>query len=178
MQTCDPRQTAATIRLETPANFDAIRRVHMDAFGRPAEANLVDVLRRHGQVVIALTAEVDGEVAGHAVLTPVTIIPTVPGLRMLGLGPVAVLSPFRRQGIGVMLIREAIAQACADGWQAISVLGDPDYYTRFGFVPAREVRLKCEFRVPAESFMVLELLPGTLEAVHGVVRYQPEFSGF
>ena len=123
-------------------------------------------------------AEVEREVVGHVLLTQVTLMPTVPGLRMLGLGPVAVLPQFQGQGIGSMLMQEAIGQACADGWQVIVALGNPEYYTRFNFVPAREVGLGCEFRVPAGSFMVLELRPGTLEGLRGVVRYQPEFSGF
>ena len=178
MQVSKVNQIAVSVRHETPADVQAIRRVNTDAYGRPAEANLVDVLRRHWQVIISLVAEVEREVVGHVLLTQVTLMPTVPGLRMLGLGPVAVLPQFQGPGIGSMLMQEAIGQACADGWQVIVALGNPEYYTRFDFVPAREVGLGCEFRVPAESFMVLELRPGTLEGLRGVVRYQPEFAGF
>lgn len=165
-------------RPEVSADTSSIRRVNTQAFGRPFEANLVDILRRHGQVVKSMIAEVDGEVVGHVILTQTTLMPTVPGLRMLGLGPVAVLPEFQRQGIGSTLIMEAIRQATSEGWHAIAVLGDPGYYTRFGFVQASGFGLGCEFRVPAESFMVLELQPGTLPGLRGVVRYQPEFSGF
>jgi putative acetyltransferase len=171
-------QTPIAVRFETPDDLAAIRRVNTAAFGRVAQANLVDVLRRHWQVIISLVAEVEKEVVGHALLTQVMLRPTVPGLRMLGLGPVAVLPEFQRRGIGAILIREAIAQAKADGWQAVTVLGAPEYYARFGFSPAREAGLESEFRVPPESFMVLELQPGTLADLHGVARYQPEFSGF
>jgi putative acetyltransferase len=178
MQVSKVSQNAVSVRQETPDDLQAIRRVNTDAFGRPAEANLVDVLRRHWQVIFSLVAEVEREVVGHVLLTQVTLMPTVPGLRMLGLGPIAVLPQSQGQGIGSMLMREAIGQACADGWQVMVALGNPEYYTRFDFVPAREAGLGCEFRVPAESLMVLELRPGTLEGLRGVVRYQPEFSGF
>ena len=178
MQTRELNQTAVTVGVETPAAFRAIRRVSMTAFGRPSEANLVDVLRRHGQLVMSLVAAVEGEVVGHAVLTQVTVIPTVPGLRMLGLGPVAVLPEFQRQGIGSILISETTRQASDDGWQAITVVGDPEYFARFDFAQARRVGLRCEFQVPAESFLVLQLQPGIFEGLPGCVRYQPEFSGF
>ncbi len=58
------------------------------------------------------------------------------------------------------------------------MVGPPQYYKRFGFIEARRVGLRCEFMVPDEGFMVLELQAGILEGLHGVVRYQPEFSGF
>jgi len=178
MQTSKLSQNAVSVRLETPDDREAIRRVNMEAFGRPAEANLVDVLRRHWEVMISLVAEVETDVVGHAILTQVTIMPTVPGLRMIGLGPVAVLPQFHGQGIGSLLMREAKTRACADGWQAMVVLGHPEYCARFGFAQASRFGLESEFRGSADSFMALELLPGALEGLHGVVRYQPEFSGF
>ena len=178
MQTSNLSQNAVSVRLETPADFPAIRRVNTDAFGRSAEANLVDVLRRHGQVLMSLVAEAEKEVVGHLLLTQVMLMPTVPGLKMLGLGPLAVLPQFQRQGIGSVLIRKAIDQAGADGWQAMVVLGDPEYFARFSFAPCSRYGLSSEFRVPAESFLVLELQPGALEGLQGVVRYHPEFSGF
>jgi putative acetyltransferase len=97
---------------------------------------------------------------------------------MLGLGPVAVLTSFRSNGIDTMLIERGIDLARAQGWPAIVVLGPPEYYERFGFVPASRFGLTCEFRAPAGAFMVLELLRGTLKGwgEGGVVRYEPEFS--
>jgi putative acetyltransferase len=178
MQTSRPSQNAVSVKLETPADLQAIRWVNTAAFGRPAEANLVDVLRRHGQIIMSVVAAIEQEVVGHVLLTEVTLMPTVPGLRMLGLGPIAVLPKFQGQGVGSALMQEAIGLAAAHGWQAIVALGNSEFYARFGFVPAREVGLGCEFRVPAKSFAVLELRPGILEGLRGVVRYQPEFSGF
>jgi putative acetyltransferase len=168
-------QSVASVRFESPGDVDLMRRINTEAFNGPAEANLVEALGKQGQIMVSLVAEVGKELVGNVVLTPVTVMPTVPGLRMLGLGPVAVLPKFQRQGIGSMLIRQAIGQACADGWQAIVVLGHPDYYRRFGFIPASRFGLGCEFDAPEGAFVVLELRPGTLEGLHGVVRYQPEF---
>jgi len=57
----------------------------------------------------------------------------------------------------------------------VVVLGYPEYYPRFGFVPAKEKGLGCEYTVPDEVFMVLELEPGVLEECLGTIRYRPEF---
>ncbi len=170
--------TRVLVRPETYPDQPAIRRVNMDAFGRTAEANLVDVLRRHRQIVLSLVAEMEQEIVGHAILTQVMLMPHVPGLRMLGLGPVAVRPPVRRRGIGSALVRQAISMAEAEGWQAVVVLGDPEYFSRFGFVPAQRFGLGTEFRAPTDWFRVLELERGALGGMRGVVRYQAEFSGF
>jgi putative acetyltransferase len=168
-------ELVGSVRLETPDDLDAIRRIHIDAFRRRAEAALIDALRKQGQIVISLVAEVGNELAGNVVLTSVTVMPTVPGLKMLGLGPTAVSPSHQRKGIGSMLIRRAILEAWADGWQALVMLGTPEYYTRFGFASASRFGLRCEFDAPEEAFTVLELRSGTLKGLHGVVRYQPEF---
>ena len=62
------------------------------------------------------------------------------------------------------------------GYNIVVVLGHPEYYPRFGFVPASTAGLLCEFPVPPDAFMVIELKPGTLAAARGTVRYHPRFS--
>jgi putative acetyltransferase len=164
------------LRLETPADLDGIRQVHVEAFGRPAEAALVDALRKQGQITVSLMAEVQQEVVGNVILSPVTIMPTVPGLKMLGLGPVAVRPGFQLNGIGTKLIGQGIDVARLLDFQAVVVLGSPDYCGRFGFVPASRYGLRCEFEAPVGWFMVIELRPGSLSGWwNGVVRFQPEF---
>ena len=46
-----------------------------------------------------------------------------------------------------------------------------------GFMPARPKGISCEFEVPEEAFMVLELREGALAGRGGRVRFQPEFGG-
>ena len=55
------------------------------------------------------------------------------------------------------------------------VLGHSDYYSRFGFIPARPKGIDYEFEVPEEAWMFLELRKGALVGRRGVVRFQPEF---
>jgi putative acetyltransferase len=56
------------------------------------------------------------------------------------------------------------------------VLGHPDYYLRFGFVPASRYGIRSEYDVPDEVFMAMELQEGTLTNCAGTVKYQPEFN--
>lgn len=94
----------------------------------------------------------------------------------LGLGPVAVLPDHQHQGIGTQLIRQGIEQCRQMGSRAMVVLGDPQFYARFGFIPAEERALWCEYTVPKGAFRVLELKPGALQNCRGLVRYRPEFA--
>ena len=169
-------QSGVSVRFETPADVETVRQVNTDAFGRPAEAALVDALRKQGQITVSLVAEVQQEVVGNVILSPVTIMPTVPGLKMLGLGPVAVRPGFQLNGIGSKLIGQGIDVARLLDFQSVVVVGSPDYCGRFGFVPASRYGLRCEFETPVGWFMVIELRPGSLSGWwNGVVRYQPEF---
>jgi putative acetyltransferase len=157
-----------SIRPETESDRDAVFAVHAAAFPSDAEARLVDELRKNGRAMLSLVAEQDGRIAGHVVFSPVT-----PG-RGLGLAPLAVLPAFQRQGIGGALIRAGIAAASAD---YLVVLGDPAYYRRFGFRRALDIGLENEYGV-RDEFMVLELRPGGLAGVRGLVKYAAEFAVF
>ena len=81
----------------------------------------------------------------------------------LGLAPVVVLPDYQGQGIGSLLIRHGL-QACDRlRSKAVVVLGSPKFYPRFGFILAKEKGLSCEYPVPDEAFMVLELQEGALD---------------
>lgn len=165
------------IRAETLRDIPDVRRVNELAFGRPAEADLVDALRETAHPIISLVAELDDQVVGHILFSPVTIESEDESLEALGLAPVAVLPDYQNRGIGAALIRSGLAECRCIGHEIVIVLGHPSYYPRFGFVTASTVGIRCEFEVPAEAFMVAELTPGALQGRHGVVHYPPEFQG-
>lgn len=161
------------IRPELEGDIPFIRRLNADAFGRNLEGALVDRLRARGALVVSRVAEVDGIVAGHIALTRVTSDGAA--LSGTGLGPMAVLPELQRAGIGSRLVRAGLEACAAAGFGYVVVLGHPDFYPRFGFVPASLFGMDCKWPVPDEAFMVRELLTGTLDAVHGRIEYQPEF---
>ena len=154
----------------------AVSRVHQQAFGgRSNEARLVELLHARGQAPISLVAAQAGQVVGHVLFSPVWLEPPAPGLDALGLAPIGVLPAYQRQGLGSRLIQAGL-QACREtGCAAVVVLGDPAYYRRFGFVPARDYGLGSDYGA-GEEFRVVELRPDALAGIHGTVKYQPEFA--
>ncbi|MCX5858789.1 MAG: N-acetyltransferase [Proteobacteria bacterium] len=164
------------IREERPEDIESIHRVNEQAFGQPVEANLVDFLRRAGQAVGSLVALETDRVVGHVLFSPVTITGENSPEKVLGLAPMAVLPELQKTGVGTLLVKTGLDQCRHLGYRAVVVLGHPDYYPRFGFVPASRFGLKCEYDAPDEAFMALELEPGALGNRGGTVKFHPEFN--
>ncbi|MEG4197568.1 N-acetyltransferase [Microcoleus sp. Pol12A5] len=163
------------IRTENPEDVEAVRNINIEAFGRENEANLVERLRGIASTFSFVAVQSD-RVVGHIFFSPVVVEGKCSrNLSILGLAPVAVLPHYQRQGIGTLLIREGLKECGRSGFQAVVVLGHPDFYPRFGFIPASKKSLKCEYDVPDEAFMVLELESGALEDCSGTVKYRSEF---
>jgi putative acetyltransferase len=152
------------IRPEAPGDHAGVRAVNVAAFETPAEADLVDALRAQARPLVSLVADEDGAIVGHVMFSPVTL-PGHPALVLMGLAPMAVTPARQRAGIGTALVRaglEACRRLAAD---AVVVVGHPRYYPRFGFAPGVRSGLGCEYDVPVEAFMVLELRPGALRGL-------------
>jgi putative acetyltransferase len=164
------------VRPETEADRAGVRVVNEAAFETPAEADLVEALRDRGVSLVSLVAEVDGEVIGHILFSPVSLNGHA-NLNLMGLGPMAVAPDRQRKGVGSALVRQGL-MCCKDlGARAVVVVGHPEYYPRFGFAPASRYALRCEYDVPEDVFMVAELEAGALNGVYGVVRYHDAFAG-
>jgi putative acetyltransferase len=159
------------VRPEQPGDAVAIYAVHAASFPSAAEARLVDLLRAASRLHVSLVAEIGGIVIGHIAFSPVTVASDICGA---GLAPVAVVEPHRRQGIAAELIRAGLEACRAAGFGWVVVLGEPAYYSRFGFRAASEFGLYDEYGGPA--FQCIEVVPGTLPVGAGLVRYAPEFA--
>jgi putative acetyltransferase len=117
------------------------------------------------------------QVVGHIFFSPVLVEGKCPdNLFILGLAPLAVLPEYQRQGIGSLLIQYSLEECARLGYGALVVVGYPEYYPRFGFIPGKEKGLRCEYAVPDEVFMVLELKIGALDECIGTIKYRSEFS--
>ncbi|NJK73330.1 MAG: N-acetyltransferase [Oscillatoriales cyanobacterium RU_3_3] len=163
------------IRSENTEDIAAVRQVNIAAFDRENEADLVDRLRGISPSFSLVAVESD-RVVGHIFFSPVIVEGECFNKQILGLGPLAVLPEYQRQGIGSQLVRESLKECARSGFHAAVVLGHPNFYPRFGFVPASSKNLKCEYDVPDEVFMVLELETGILQDCSGIVKYRSEFS--
>jgi putative acetyltransferase len=165
-----------TIRTETPDDAAAVRHVNEQAFGQPAEADIVDRLRQSCADAVSLVADDDG-VVGHILFTPVVVDSGGRRTRGMGLAPMAVLPERQRQGIGLRLVRHGLDILRERGCPFVVVVGHPEYYPRFGFVRASTHGLASQWdAVPDAAFMVLVLDAGAMALVTGVARYRDEFS--
>lgn len=163
------------IRPEQPGDVAAIRAVNERAFGTPAEANLVDRLRASGTAVLSLVAEHDGQIVGHILFSPVTVVAAPRAFRAVGLAPMCVAPECQRSGIGSQLVRHGLEACRRAGYDAVVVLGHVDYYPRFGFLRASDHGLDNEYEA-TDAFMVLPLASEALAGVSGLVRFAAEFA--
>ena len=121
------------VRAETPADHAAIRAVHESAFPTPQEADLVDALRVDDDLVLSLVALEDGAIVGHVAFSRMTVTTDAGDFAALALAPVGVIPEFQREGVGSALIQNGLQLLAKEGEALVFVLGEPDYYGRFGF---------------------------------------------
>lgn len=124
------------IRNEVVGNIEQIHRVTELAFLHAphtdhTEQFIVKALRRSGALTISKVAESHGEVISHVAISPVHI--SDGASNWYGLGPISVPPDFQGKGVGSRLMINALADLEAMGAAGCVVLGDPEYYGRFGF---------------------------------------------
>jgi putative acetyltransferase len=163
------------IRSERAGDVAAVRALNRMAFETIIEADLVDALRERADPTISLVADDGGSIVGHIMFSPVTLLGHE-DLMIMGLAPMAVLPGQQRRGIGSALVRAGLERCRQIGCHAVVVLGHAAYYPRFGFVPASRFDVGCEYDVPDEAFMALELQSGSLGGTSGTIRYHAAFA--
>jgi putative acetyltransferase len=161
------------VREEDPDDVAAVRDLNRRAFGQDQESNIVDALRANGAALLSLVATLNDRVVGHIMYSRAVIGGSVRGA---ALGPMAVLPEFQRQGIGSELVEAGNQKLKDSGCPFIIVVGHADYYPRFGFRPASEHGIQCEWDVPGDVFMLLVLDQAKMEGVAGLAKYRHEFS--
>lgn len=142
------------------------------------EGKLVDKLRKSNNFIseLSLVAELNDQVVGHILFTPLIIDNGQQQFQSLVLAPVSVLPEFQKQGIGGQLIRTGHQMAIEQGFHSAILLGHPEYYPRFGYKPASTWGIKTHFELPSDDvFMAVELLDGALSGVSGMVIFPLEF---
>ncbi len=143
------------IRNETISDIQAISKVTIAAFQNLAISNhteqfIINALRNANVLTISLVAEVDGKVVGHIAFSPIAI--SDGSLNWYGLGPISVLPKYQKRGIGRSLILKGLSLLKDMGGQGCSLVGDPNYYKRFGF---RNIPDLIHEGIPQEVFLAL-----------------------
>jgi len=125
------------IRPEGPEDAAVIRALTAEAFaGKPyasgTESAIVDALRDADALTLSLVAvDHDGQIVGHVAVSAVTAGDAQEG--WYGLGPLSVRLDRQRAGVGGALVAEALAALTQAGAKGCVLVGDPAYYSRFGF---------------------------------------------
>jgi len=161
------------IRTETGADLAAVGEVNRLAFGREAEARLVDDLRDGGYARLSLVAEEEGRLVGHVMFSEAVIRTDGGEVGALALGPVGVIPERQGRGVGSALIREGLDRCAREGHRIVVLLGHPGYYPRFGFSAERAENLSSPYA--GDAFMALELAPGALSRLVGEFEFAPPF---
>jgi putative acetyltransferase len=160
-------------RPETADDVSAIREIHIAAFPTTEEAELVEALRASDAWIEGLsivTEDAEVTVVGHALLTRCH----VGEAPALALAPCAVLPRVQRTGAGSAAIRACLDAARTKGENLVLVLGHPEYYPRFGFIPASAFGIRAGFEVPDEAMMALALA-APAEIPRGTIAYPAPF---
>lgn len=116
---------------------------------------------------LELVAERDGQIVGHVLLTERKVITPDGYHTALYLSPLCVKPDCRKLGIGSALVTEAFARAANLGYQATFLVGDPKYYSRFGFRPVTQFGIQNCSQIPDVYVQAMELKPGALGEMQG-----------
>ncbi|PHM45163.1 acetyltransferase [Xenorhabdus mauleonii] len=162
------------IRVEIPVDAMGIDSLLRQSFETSAEAELVQQLREDGLLTLGIVATDDeGQVIGYAGFTPVDI--NGEDRQWVGLAPLAVAEQYRHRGLGEKLVYEGLDSLNEFGYSAVVVLGEPEYYLRFGFKPASEYQLHCPWPDCEEYFLIYPLADFSLKEYQGLVTYPTQF---
>jgi putative acetyltransferase len=164
-----------TIRPERPGEVETLFKIYLAAFGRLQEPVLVSSLRENQGLLLSLVAISQGGLVGGVAFSLLTLEPAVNRLCLAGLAPLAVLPAYQGRGIGFRLVQVGLQLCRQRGVDAVFLVGEPEFYGKFGFGPASDFNIRCEFEVPGAYWLGQELLPGALVGVSGLARYRPEF---
>jgi len=162
-----------TIRKETIADIEAITKVTIAAFktlpiSNQTEQFIINALRDAGVLTISLVEEIDERVVGHIAFSPVIISDGTKD--WYGLGPISVVPEYQKHGIGKSLVNEGLSLLKELCGQGCVLVGDQNYYKRFGFRNYPEL---VHEGIPQEVFLAL---PFNEKVPKGTIEFHKSFS--
>jgi predicted N-acetyltransferase YhbS len=167
-----------TVRPEQQEDLGNIFELNKLAFGQDNEARLVELLRTAPGYVpgLSLVATSEEGLVGHILFSKIFVVSGDARYETLALAPMSVHPSYQKQGVGGRLITQGLEKARDLGFGSVIVLGHEHYYPKFGFVPASRWGIRAPIDVPDNVFMAMELSPGSLKNITGIVEYPVEFS--
>ena len=179
------RDERVIVREQQADDYEAIRQVYAEAFRRPRfrppqnpgsvppEVRLFEELWEAGDVIheLTFTALADGGVVGHVTASQATVATE----QVVAVGPIGVLPDHQRTGIGSALMDALLAAADVADVPLVVLLGSPEYHSRFGFRPAKELGVIAPEPGWGDAFQARPLSAFTA-SVSGPFQYAPAFS--
>lgn len=159
------------IREAADGDRAAIRDLVAKGFGQEDEARLVDALVADGDAVLELVAFHEGSLVGHVLFSRLVVAGEETTHDAVALAPVAVAPARQKTGIGTSLIEHAHGVLATKGETLSVVLGDPDYYARFGYTHARAAGFPSDYQSEALQALAFGPAPEI-----GRLRYASAFS--
>ncbi|MGD9854501.1 MAG: GNAT family N-acetyltransferase [Planctomycetaceae bacterium] len=162
------------IRAANVSDYRQVRRILQLAFGGDAEARLVEGLRADNVVLCELVAARRAVILGQIMFSVLDVTVDDRKVVAAALAPLAVVSSEQHKGIGSLLVDDGLRAMRQGGIEAVIVVGNPSFYSRFGF--SRKKTLYLESTYQGDAFMALELVVGVLDGTTGSAEYPTAFA--
>jgi alpha-D-ribose 1-methylphosphonate 5-triphosphate synthase subunit PhnI len=164
------------VRSEEIKDYSSIAKVNNLAFGQENEAKLIDKIRQSDRFIneLSLVAELDRKIIGHIMFSYIDLIGKHT-TKVLALAPVAVLPEYQNKGVGSLLVKRGLEIAEKMRLPLVIVLGEPKFYSRFGFETASDYSIQSPFEVPDKYFMV-RFLNNETDKLQGKIIYPASFN--
>lgn len=165
------------LRLPLKEDDSQIKALVKEAFEKSPYGynNENDIIEKVHKTDLAFFFEIvavsDEKIVGYGLLSPAFVGKTTG----LVLAPLAVLPSHQGQGIGKKIIEALEEKAVKEGFPFIHILGDPNYYGKFGYLPARNYHIQAPFDVEEKYFLIKDLTSNHLKDLSGTLYYSPIF---
>lgn len=153
---------------EVPADNQAIISLHAKLFGPARFTRAAHLIRERAMHDLSLSYTIynKDQLIGSIRLTPILIGPS----KTLLLGPLAIDTFYHKQGLGRKLMQKALEVAKNTDFEAILLIGDIAYYSKFGF----GILYNTEIILPAPTeptrILGMELKEGALNNLKGTIK--------
>ncbi|MDP4093369.1 MAG: N-acetyltransferase [Bacillota bacterium] len=133
------------------------------------EHYLVHILRINDDYIPELSrvAELDGKIVGTIMYSKAYVMDGEKRIDLITFGPLCIDPEYQKRGIGGELLEKTMQMAREQGYQAIIIFGEPEYYPRHGFKPCEHFNITTKDGKNFSAFMGIELVPGGLNGVKG-----------
>ena len=171
------------IKREKAKDIEEVNLLFGLAFKQEAINPLIKEFRASNHFIPELSrvARINDQIIGIIMFAKVEIVKGRKNIPSIILASIAILPSYHSLGIARELIDNSFQKARDLGHKSVLVIGQEDYFPRFGFKPALEFEITTSLDITEEEFLAMELVPGGLENASGKLKNQellPELASY